>query len=174
MLRHRRQIQDGHVVQRGDIVNAFQIRPHRAGTHVKKDARRGQQTAGHLHGMRRGETRLPHNHFGCFQPAHRLFNALARLLDQLVLARLDAGHVDLDIASTEAKFIAAPRLMNGPRAGHHGFGRGTADIDAGAPKSTPLDKRCFQPLFAAARGQRWPRLASTNDDHVKRFRGHGR
>ena len=113
---------------------------------------------------------LPLNHLGVLQPPHPLENPVARLVHELVLARLDTRHVDQDLACGKIR-ISAPRLATwtARALATMRFGRDAAHVDTGAAKMGALDHRRAQARLGAARGQRRSRLPGADDDGIERF-----
>lgn len=160
---------DGGIVQIRNIAQARQRGNHGATTDIDENAAGLQGSPAHLDRPWPDEYCLPLDHLGVLQVLHPLVDAVARLQDDLVLAGLDALHLDRDVACGKSEFGTAPGHVNRPRTGHHGFGRYAAHIDTGAAKVPALDHRRAQALRGAARSQRRPCLAGSDDDGIKRF-----
>ena len=99
---------------------------------------------------------------------HPVGDALIRLPDDAVLARLDLFHIDIyGAADGNAEIAAAPRHVGGAGACHQGFGRNATDVHACAAKQLALDDRRFQALLRHTLGHRRPGLTRTDDHRVK-------
>src|SRR5688572_25304199 len=89
---------------------------------------------------------------GAAQP---LLDAAGGLADHRVLARLDALHVDADLAGApQAVFPAAPGHVRGVGARDQGLGGSAAVVDAGAAEGAALDDGDLAPGAGKARGER--------------------
>ena len=85
----------------------------------------------------------------------------------LVLARLDARHVDGDGATdADAELGGAARQMRGVGARDHRLGRDAAGVDAGAAEPTALDDRDLHAGAGEAAGDERPGLPGADDDGV--------
>src|SRR5262245_4725084 len=105
-----------------------------------------------------------------FYPAR---DAGARLERNPILARLNAFHVDFQLASNlDAIFGSAADLVRHPRACHQRLGRNAAGVDAGTANMLALDDRGPQSLLREPVRKRWTGLARTNDNRVE-FPRHG-
>src|SRR5207249_10615085 len=101
-------------------------------------------------------------------------DALIGLPDDLVLARLDARHVDGDAAvDHDAEIAAAAREMCGACARDQRLRRDAAGIDAGATDTLPLEDRRFATRPGKADGERRPGLSGADHDCIETLGGHG-
>ena len=99
-------------------------------------------------------------------------HAAIRLRDDLVLARLDAGHVDADrTVDHDAEVVAAARDVRGAGARDQRLGRNAADIHTGAADALALEDRRLAAGGGEPHGQRRAGLAGADDDRVEAF-GH--
>ena len=101
--------------------------------------------------------------------AERLLHALGRGLDQRVLARLHAFHVDahgrLDFYPEIGR---AARQMGGPGAGHQRLGRRAASVDAGAAETLAVGDGNLHPGRGQPLRQGRTGLAGADDDGIER------
>src|SRR5262249_5753594 len=93
--------------------------------------------------------------------------AVAEAEHHLVLALLDALHVDVDRAGDlDAELGGAARHVRDAGAGDEGLGGDAAVIHAGAADVPPLDDRRATAGAGQARRQRRPGLARAHDDRI--------
>jgi hypothetical protein len=158
------------VVERSDLVEPFDGRPRGFGADVEEDLRRRKRAAVHVDRVRSDETRVAADQLESVGTADPLRQVRARLLDDVVLARLHGGHVDMHRRiEPHAPFGRAPRHLRGARAGHPGLGRDAADVDAGAAQRAALDECGLQAFLRAAHGKGRAGLAGADDERVEAF-----
>src|SRR5262245_45518996 len=103
------------------------------------------------------------------QPA---FQAAPRGAGDCIFARLHGFHVDNDVAlDPYAEVGRVSREIRRIGARNQRLGWNTTRIDAGPAKSLALNDRDLSARCYEAPGERWSRLASSNDDSV--VFGHG-
>jgi hypothetical protein len=159
---HRGVVQHRHL---GDTLPRGQDRP---GADIEEDLRRLQRLAVHLDRMRPGEARLAPEEAQVLRPGDPLVEAVDRLLDDGILARLHRLHVDADRPDLDAVVGGAPGDVGGAGARHQGLGRDAAIVDAGAAKVLALDQHRLHAGFGEADGERRCGLAAADDDRVVR------
>jgi hypothetical protein len=106
------------------------------------------------------------------QALHPLQHTVTGFQHDGIFARLDALHIDTNVARRETKFIAASGHMDGTGAGNQCFGGYAAHIHAGATPMAALNDGRAQTLFGAARSHGGPGLPRANNQGVKRFSRH--
>ena len=171
VLRHLVHVHHLGIGEVGHVLDARNVGHHRAAADVDEDPVRLQACASRSTSMRArpGEARLAPQQRDVLHAGDPGRQAVARLPDDAVLARLDRPHVDLDVARGEAVLAAAPRHVDRARAADQRLGGNAADVDAGAAEQLALDDRGAQAFGAQARGKRGACLPGTDDDRVVAF-----
>src|SRR6185312_16138023 len=123
-----------------DTVADRERRLRRARAHVDEDHRRGERLAAHRDGAWPGEARFALHHRHVPAAAQPFLEAAARVADDLVLARLDAAHVDAHLAG-DVHAVRARRARRVRRAGarHQRLGGRAAVVHARAAELRALD-----------------------------------
>ncbi len=154
----------------GEIVDAVQTgdRGRRgAAAHIDEDPIGAQDRRADLHLARRHEARMPLVDAAIFQALERSFDARVGETHHVVLPRLDALHIDFDLATgAESVVGAAARKARGIGARDQSLGRRASCIDAGAAEPIALDDgdchaRACQPPCERGSG-----LPGSDDDGV--------
>ena len=120
----------------------------------------------HLDRMRPGEARVAPDEAQVLRPGDPLVQAIDRLPDDGVLARLHRLHVDADRTDADAVVGGAPGNVRGAGARHQRLGRDAAVVDAGAAEVLALDQRRLHAGLGQADGEGRSGLAAADDDRV--------
>src|SRR5882757_2855483 len=154
----------------GEIVDAVQAGDFRHGgpaAHIDEDPVGAQDFRADLDLTRRHEARVAAVDAGILEGRKRSLDTAVGETDDVVFPRLDALHVDLDLAAgAETEVGAAPRGVHGIGAGDQGLGGRAAGIDAGAAKAIALDDRDLHARARQPPRQRRSRLPGADDDGV--------
>src|SRR5260370_8583808 len=86
--------------------------------------------------------------------------------NDLIFLSDDFGEIDADVRCVDAPARGVSRVVSDLRAVNHRFGRGAADVDAGAAKILSLDQRYRPAEIRQAVGKRIAGLPGTDDDAV--------
>lgn len=163
------EFEDRRVGEEVDLVQARNVGHHGAAADVKEDAVGVQHVVTDPHGVRIGEYRVPADDGAAVHALEPVFDTLAVVEHDLVLAGLDFRHVHADLAGADAVVGAAARQVRGMRGGHQRLGRDAPGVDARAADQFAFDDRDALPGFRQPPRQRRARLARTDDDRVEMF-----
>jgi len=134
---------------------------------IDEDPLGGQDFPADFDFVRRHEARMAAIDAAILEARERSLDRLVGETDHVVLARLDALHVDRDVApGAETEVGAAPRGVHGIGAGDQGLGGRAAGIDAGAAKAIALDDRDFHARARQPPRERRSRLPGPDNDRV--------
>src|SRR5262249_31350745 len=140
---------------------------------IDEDLRSGELPIADAHDARALEAGVTLDHGYIRSLAEPAFDALRRLGDDFVLARLHLRHLDANRAvDRHARGRGAACNPGRAGAGDKGLGRNAADVDASAAETIALDDRRLVTRAREADRQRGPGLAGADDDRVEAF-GHG-
>ncbi len=140
---------------------------------IDEDPGRRQGLAVDAHFPGRGKRGLASDHLQigrALKPARQPLDGRAH---DRILAGLDRLGVDTDRpAQHHSVFACASRHVRDTRAGHQGFGRDAAVVDAGAAQVFALDERCPMAGLGQPHRQERTGLAAADNDGVE-CPGHG-
>ena len=166
-LHHRRVGEHRHVGQAGPVGQRG------TAAHVDEDAWRREHPIPHGDRARPGEAGVAPDQLepgGAAQPARQ---AVDRLGDDAILARLHRLQVDTHRAVDEHAVVGGPaRHVGGAGAGDHRLGGDAAVVDAGTAEMLALDQGGLHAGRGEAGGQEGAGLAAADDDGVVGV-GHG-
>jgi hypothetical protein len=152
----------------GHGIEPRHFRDQRTAADIDEDPLGAKLVAADLDGVLPGEARVPAKDLRALQSLHPLLDTLARIAHDVVLARLDAFHVDPRLSLHQhTVFPRSPRHVRSVGARHHGFGRGAAVIHAGAAELVLLDHGDFHAGAREPRGERRAGLTGADDEGVE-------
>src|SRR6185312_1491523 len=123
------------------LVRAQRLGQRRAATHIEEKLLRSNPLLSNPHNTRAFELRSAIKDRAALHSAQPLFNAIARLRHDRILALLRRSHVDGDFArNRNPEILRASSNIGGLRARHQSLGGRASDVDAGSAKQLPFDK----------------------------------
>ena len=167
MIRQKVHLHHAAVRQKRDLIEPRHVRDKGARAGVDENALGLEQMVVNAHGPWALESRMAPKDRAVGKTLHPLSHALARRTGDLVLARLDARHIDPYRSAGVNPVLAGTACKMGDiGTGHQCLGRDAAGVDASAAEMLSLDDGDAKTFIRQAAGERRSGLAGADDDGV--------
>ena len=168
MAGERLEFENADVGHPGDLIDAGKVRHDGAAADVDEDLVGGEEVVADANLFWRFEVGVADEDGAVLHAAQPTLEAVARLGDDLVLARFHGLHVDCDCAlDGDSVGGSGAGLLGDVGAGDHGLGGRASGVDAGATEELAFDERDGAAGLREPSCEGRPGLAGADDDGVE-------